>query len=340
MRVTMSLAIWLCKAASRPDPPFGGVELRRAGDGGNRPPPAGIGAVSNAALLRRADPVAPVLHHLGFVTREFLASNLFLIGVQAAIVALPRGRSVRVLERLAERMRSSWWGLIPVASVALVVWGVNAEAGTAGALTWLALIAIPPLAAVALGWMTHGARPWLAPLALLLFALAWADGGRLPGEGAATLLTALSCVTLGVLLVSVAPHGLLKAGIVVMAAVDAILIGANTMQPAVAVINAAAPAVELPQLQRAHFGDASIGYGDYFVAGVFGALVAAEHGRQARAALLVLAFALAFDLLFLVLDMLPATVPVALALLVTEAAQRRGAPLRQLRLSRSESQSG
>ena len=145
------------------------------------------------------------------------------------------------------------------------------------------------------------------------------------------LLTALSCVTLGVLLAAVAPRGWLKLGIVLMAAVDAILVGAQLLQPANDVLNAAAPPAHLPQLQRALFGDALIGYGDFFVAGVFGAVVAAEAlaagagGRRRnpswRWAFVVLALALAFDALFLLVDVLPATVPVALALLLRERAR-------------------
>jgi len=258
------------------------------------------------------------------MTREFWASNVCLLGLQAAAVALPRGRSLPALERLAARLRSPWWALVPLASIALVVWAVNAQGGTADALTWLALIAIPPLAAAALGWTMRGGRPWLALLAVPLFVLAWRSREHLVGEGAAALLTMLSCVTLGVLLVSVAPHPWLKVGIVLMAVCDAILIGAETLQPASTVLNAAAPPAELPQLQRALFGHAVIGYGDFFIAGVFGALVAAEGRRQGRIALLTLALALAFDVLFLWLDTLPATVPVALALVATEIARRRG----------------
>lgn len=259
------------------------------------------------------------------MTREFLASNIVLIGVQAAAVALPRAHSVPALERLATRLRNPWWALVPLASIALVVWAINFQSGTADVLTWVALIAIPPLAAAALGWTMHGGRPWLAPLAAPLFALAWWSWSRdnLLGEGAATVLIGLSCVTLGVLLVSVAPHGWLKVGIVLMALADAILIGAETLQPAATVLNGAAPPAELPQLQRALFGHAVIGYGDFFIAGVFGALLAAEGRRQARVALLVFTLSLSFDLLFLVLDTLPATVPVAVALLVSEAAHRR-----------------
>jgi hypothetical protein len=266
------------------------------------------------------------------VTREFFASNIVLISVQAAVVALPRAHSVPALERLSQRLRSPWWALVPLASIALVVWAINFQGGTADVLTWVALVAIPPLAAVALGWTMHGARPWLAPLAAVLFLVAWqAPRDQLPGELAATLLTGLSCVTLGVLLVSVAPHGWLKVGIVLMALADAILIGAETLQPASTILNAAAPPAELPQLQRALFGHAVIGYGDYFIAGVFGALLSAEGRRQGRIALLVFVLALAFDALFLVLDTLPATVPVALALLISEAAHRRSPRLRRAR---------
>ena len=88
-------------------------------------------------------------------------------------------------------------------------------------------------------------------------------------------------MTLGVLLTAVAPRGWLKVGIVAMAAVDAYLVGTQLLQPANDVLNAAAPPAHLPQLQRALFGDALIGYGDLFVAGVFGAIVAAE-ARESR----------------------------------------------------------
>ena len=46
---------------------------------------------------------------------------------------------------------------------------------------------------------------------------------------------------------------------------------------------------------------------------------------QLRAAVLVAVLALAFDLLFFAVDELPATVPVALALLVIVVVRRRGA---------------
>lgn len=259
------------------------------------------------------------------MTLSFWLSDVCLLGVQSALVALPRGRPPARVEALARRLRGRGWALVPLASIVLVVAAVRAAGATADGLTWLALVTVPPLAAFALGAAMRGGRAPLALLAIPLFALAWADGDGLAGEGAATLLSALSCVTLGVLLAAVAPLGWLKAGIVVMAAVDALLVGAELLQPAADVLNAAAPPAELPQLQRALFGDAVMGYGDLFVAGVFGAIAAAEEhpAPTRRWALLVLALAAAFDLLFLAVDVLPATVPVAVALLARERVRSR-----------------
>lgn len=263
------------------------------------------------------------------MTIGFWISDACLLAVQSALVALPRGRAPAALERLARRLSGPAWALVPLASIVLVVVAIRSAGATADVLAWLALIAIPPLAAGALGAAMRGGRPALALLALPLFALAWWRRETLLGEGAAVLLSALSCITLGVLLTAVAPHGLLKLGIVAMAAVDAYLIGAELLQPAADALNVAAPPGNLPQLQRALFGEAVMGYGDLFVAGVFGAIVAAERTRAPAGGppwawmLVVLALGLAFDLLFLVLDTLPATVPVAVALLAREWRRKR-----------------
>jgi hypothetical protein len=113
---------------------------------------------------------------------------------------------------------------------------------------------------------------------------------------------------------------------VVFSIADTTLVIAQLLQPANDVLNAAAPGLGLPQLQRELFGSAIMGYGDLFVAGVFGAIVAAEGGRQGAAARLVLVLALSFDALFFVVDLLPATVPVAVAVILTWLGSRRAAP--------------
>jgi hypothetical protein len=73
-----------------------------------------------------------------------------------------------------------------------------------------------------------------------------------------------------------------------------------------------------------------MGYGDLFVAGVLGALLAVSAGSslQLRGARLTALLALGFDLLFLLVSELPATVPVALALLLLLLSRRRGSPSR------------
>jgi hypothetical protein len=263
---------------------------------------------------------------------------------QGAVVALPRAwpretdhaasRSPALLRRL-QRLRSGRWALIPPASVVAFVFGAGAaQHASAQALTYLALCAVPPLAALALGWLAHGARPARALLVPPLFALAWLDRGGLAGEAAAFVLTALSCVALGTLLAAVTPPRWLAFGILGMAAADTALVVADLLQRPNNVLNAAHPVAGLPRLQSAAFGSAVMGYGDLFVAALLGGLLASTCARslQLRAALLAGAIALCFDLLFFAVEELPATVPIALTLLLLSGArQRQGAAWLQRR---------
>jgi hypothetical protein len=213
----------------------------------------------------------------------------------------------------------------PMSVIAVVLVVRGAESPSTQALTYLALVAVPVLAALALGWLTHGARPVRALLVVPLFALAWADRGGLAGEGAAVVLSALSCVSLGALLAAVTPRRWLAAGIVAMAVADTALVVSDLLQRPNNALNAAHPAAGLPRLQTAVFGRAVMGYGDLFIAGVLGGLLAVTMGRslQIRGALLTAALALAFDLLFFVVGELPATVPVALALILLALTRSR-----------------
>ena len=149
-----------------------------------------------------------------------------------------------------------------------------------------------------------------------LFALAWADHGGLAGQAAALALTALSCVALGTLLAAVTPARWLAAGIVAMAIADTALVVSDLLQRPNNALNAAHPAAGLPRLQSAVFGSAVMGYGDLFVAGALGGLLAVAIGaaRSCAAQCSWRRSRCCFDLLFLLVDELPATVPVALAL--------------------------
>jgi len=254
----------------------------------------------------------------------FWLSIAVLSLAQGALVALPRSPGAAQLGRLRARR----WAAIPPLSVIVFVFVARAaEQASAQGLTYLALVAVPLLAALALGWLTRGARPLRALLVVPLFGLAWVDRGGLGGEGAALILSALSCAALGSLLAAVTPPRWLAVGIITMALADTALVVSDLLQRPNNALNAARPAAGLPQLQSAVFGSAVMGYGDLFIAGALGGLLAVTAGRtlQLRAAALTALLALCFDLLFLFVDELPATVPVALALIVVALTRRRRA---------------
>jgi len=250
----------------------------------------------------------------------FVPSDACMLAVQAGLVAAPRAQPQGLgwLRRLGGR----WWALVPLGSVVVVIFAIRGTSQTATGLTYLALIAVPILAALALGWGMRGARPVMALGAPILFAIAWNWRTSLAGEGAALLLSALSCITLGILLAALTPPSWLKIGIVLMAIGDTYLVATDLLQAPNNVLTLAHPAAGLPQLQSELFGTVQMGYGDLFIAAVLGAVLATGRTRQRQAALLTLIFAAAFDLLFFAVNELPATVPVALALIASELWRR------------------
>ena len=109
-----------------------------------------------------------------------------------------------------------------------------------------------------------------------------------------------------------------------MAAADTWLVLTDLLQaPNAHAGRRAAAGGGLPQLQSELFGSVSMGYGDLFVAGAARGGAGPRGAPQRPAALLTLVLAGLFDLLFFVLNELPATVPVALALIVVEVWQLR-----------------
>jgi hypothetical protein len=245
----------------------------------------------------------------------FSGDNFVLTLAQAACVALPAAG----LPVWAWRFRSRGWALVAPLSIAVVVGAISVLPATANLLTWVALILVPIGGALAFGWASRGARAPLALLAIPLLALAWALPADHLGQAAATVLITGSAITAGRLLAGIAPLPLLKAGVVVMAIVDCILVFSNQLQGPNATLVAASPGLGLPQLQSASFGVAGLGYGDLFAAAVVGGVLAVERAPQVAAALGLLAISLVWDQLFLVYDVLPATVPPALVLLAWEA---------------------
>jgi hypothetical protein len=248
----------------------------------------------------------------------FETDTALLDAAQALCVALPAAGLPAILLRYGGR----GWSLIAPLSVVATVVAITVAAESAEVLTWIALLLVPPGCALALGWAAHGARPWLAVLAVPLLAVALAAPDDPSGRLARLALIVGSCVTLGRLLAGATPLALLKAGVYAMAAIDAVFIFGDFFGEQNAQFNAAAPA-GLPRLQVADIGSVSTDYGDYFVAGLVGGILAAQRQPQALAALATFVAAQAFNQLFLVVDSLPGTVPPAVVLLAFDLWGRR-----------------
>src|SRR5204863_5329625 len=93
-----------------------------------------------------------------YVTLPFAVSDVCLLAAQATTVALPAAPRIPLLERL----RSGWWALVPLGSIVVVIFGIQVASQSAHALTYLALVAVPPLAALALAALMRGGRPTYA----------------------------------------------------------------------------------------------------------------------------------------------------------------------------------
>lgn len=243
-----------------------------------------------------------------------------LDAAQALCIALPAAGLPLFLSRLGGR----GWALVAPLSVVATVAAVTAAAVSANVLTWIALVLVPPGCALALGWAAHGARPWMSVFVLPMLAAALVAPDDPLGQVGRLCLIVGSVVTAGRLLAGAAPLALLKAGVVAMAIVDAVFIFGDFFGEQNAQFNAAAPTADLPRLQVADIGDAATDYGDFFVAGLVGGILAVDRRPQAVAALMTFVLAQAFNQLFLVVDSLPGTVPPALVLLAFEARQRLG----------------
>jgi hypothetical protein len=249
----------------------------------------------------------------------FEPDTFVLDAAQALCVALPAAGIPAFLLRLGGR----GWALVAPLSVVVSVVAIGAATASADVLTWIALVLVPIGCALALGWAAHGARPWLVLAVVPLLAAAFAAPDDPLGRVARLLLIVGSVVTVGRLLAGAAPLLWLKVGVVAMTVIDSIFIFGDLWGEQNAAFNAAVPAEGLPRLQVAHIGDVSTDYGDYFLAGLVGAILAAERRPQALAALATLVAAEAWNQLFLVVDSLPGTVPPAVVLLGFEAWHRR-----------------
>ena len=113
------------------------------------------------------------------------------------------------------------------------------------------------------------------------------------------------------------PTRWLYLGVLSMVAVDVLLLALGVGQPAAALLREALGSGVQPAFDHAQLGDFSVDYPDLVLAAVVGAVVA-DRALQQSAALLVTISAAAYGALFAFAEMLPATVPLALVLVLVE----------------------
>jgi hypothetical protein len=249
----------------------------------------------------------------------FDLDTLALDAAQALCIALPAAGIPAGLLRLGGRA----WALVAPASLLATIVAIWLVPDSADLFTWVALVLVPPGCALGLGWAMHGARRPLAVLALPLLLIALSAPESTLGRFARLAMIVCSTAAAGRLLAGGAPLSLLKAGVLLMAAIDLVLVMPQHFDQQFAGFDAAVPAAGLPQLQLAEVGNVATDYGDYFVAGLVGAILAAERGPQLFCALAMLAVAEAWNQMFLVVDALPNTTPPAIVLIGAELWRRR-----------------
>src|SRR5437899_1498788 len=205
--------------------------------------------------------------------------------LQGALVALPwRPR----------RLTRSWslGAVLPAAALAGGVALVRGLSGGADALTALAVVAAPALAAACpLIWRWR--LPWLGPPAVAgLFLTAWRVDGP-AGQAAGTLIVAGACVALAGLVASLAPRAAVAVGLVLLAALDVYLVFGNPqVQPTTLALHLAQPprlglppgAPPLPSLQEARLDGAMMGWLDLLAPALLATVVAGSFRIRLAAA--------------------------------------------------------
>jgi hypothetical protein len=258
------------------------------------------------------------------VSAGAVTAYVVLAAIEGALVALP---CPTALGRL-RTMRSPLWALVPPGALLVGTFGVVAFPSSATGLAVAAAIGTPVLAAIALVAVVHGRHRRLLVLPVALGAAAVLWPGWL-GQLAACLLVALGCLTVGAALAYVTPGRWLHLGVIGMGALDILLLTLGAGHASAALLSDAMASGPLPAFHRAELGPMSKDYPDLVLAAVLGGIVAGSP-IQRRTGVLVGVLAAAYGGLFLFADMLPATVPLAVALALVEwgprtrALSRRG----------------
>lgn len=249
---------------------------------------------------------------------EAWIAYVLLAIMQGLLVFLPRA-DVTTWRRLSPSPR---WAVVLPGSLLIGTFGVLAVPASATGLAVLAAFSTPILAVVAVLAVARGRRSvWFATLAALpVGMLALGEWGS---SLATTALAALGTLALGALLVRATPLAWLGGGIAAMAVVDVALLATGVGQPAAELLQTALDDSPLPEFHRAELGPITKDYPDMVLAAVLGSALAGTP-LQRPAAALVAVLAAANGLLFLFADMLPATLPLAVAAAIIAVMHRAG----------------
>jgi hypothetical protein len=225
--------------------------------------------------------------------------------------------------RVGLSLPDGWAVALPPACFAATVAALALHPSLALAVVAVAGIGVPLLGALALALFARGGRPGRAPIVVPLLALAALNAG-IAGELAAITLVMLSCVALGSLLAATARIRGLAIGALLVAALDLALVHVGSIRLATTALLDASTR-HLPDFAQPVLGHMTIGYSDFLVAALAGAVAARHPSRQTAVAVATTTFALAQYALSANGELLPSTVPVAVALLAATVAARVGA---------------
>ena len=244
-----------------------------------------------------------------------ISSCTALAVAQGLTVVLPRRP-----ERVGLRLPDSWAVALPPAGFAATVVALALHPSLGLAVVAVAGVVVPLLGALALAAFARGGGPTRALMAVPLLALAGLNGGVL-GELAVLMLVMLSCVALGSLLAATAHLRGLAIGALLVAALDLALMHLGGIRLATSALLDAKTG-PMPDFAQPVLGHMTIGYGDFFIAALAGAVAARRPSRQTAVALATTTVALVQYALSPDGDLLPSTVPVAVALLAAAVVAR------------------
>jgi hypothetical protein len=247
-----------------------------------------------------------------------LVAYCCLAALQGALVVLPRP----VASAASARLRSPGWTVALPGALMVGTFGVLAVPHGATVLAVLAALTTPLLVGVAVIGIVRGRRwVWLAALPVL--SVGAVTHHSWPSQLATSVLTALGCLTVGAALVRLTPLPWLAGGIAAMCIVDVALLGTGVGPPAAHQLENALSHSALPEFHRAQLGSISKDYPDLVLAATLGSALAGN-ARQLTGAVLVAVLTSANGVFFLVTDIVPGTVPVAVAAAVVVLLERRG----------------